>query len=241
VDVDVVFLSGSSSAEAVDIDNYTTQPVSFTDSDASGTTRNVTVTLSIDSNFEGDEIAVFQLQDNTTGSIIDPYVFNLTISDDDNPAVVINEILYDPAGDANRDGTVSTSDDEFVEFVNNSGSDLDISNWTLEDISSTRFTFPAGTVIPADMAFVVFDEAAAGTGFGGAYLYAAGTLSLNNSGDTITLKNASGTTIVNETYGGSESDESITRDPDMTGSFTSHTTADAGNDSSPFSPGTQID
>ena len=50
-------------------------------------------------------------------------------------AWVINEFLADPAsgsaGDANGDGTRSFSEDEFVEIVNDTGSDVDISGLTL--------------------------------------------------------------------------------------------------------------
>ncbi len=52
-------------------------------------------------------------------------------------AWVINEIHADPdgslAGDANGDGTRSSSQDEFVEIVNRTGSDVDVSGWTLAD------------------------------------------------------------------------------------------------------------
>lgn len=241
VSVDVAFLGSSSAADLSDIDNYSTKTVSFTSSDPSGATRNVTVTLTDDSNFEGDEIAVFQLQNNTNGAIIHPEELSLTIADNDAPDIVINEILYDPAGDANGDGTISTSDDEFVELVNNSSSDLDISNWTLSDGAGVKYTFPAGTVIPANSAFVVFADPAEGTNFGGAYLFSAGSLGLNNGGDDVILMDADNNTIANVTYSGSVNDESITRNPDLTGSFEAHTTADSGNDSSPFSPGTQVD
>src|SRR5262245_38769263 len=61
--------------------------------------------------------------------------------------VFINEILADPDGDANGDGVVSGTQDEFVELVNVSGSFLDISGWTLSDASGVRHTFPPGSVV----------------------------------------------------------------------------------------------
>ena len=60
---------------------------------------------------------------------------------------VINEIQADPDavnGDANGDGNPSTTQDEFVEIVNNTGGSVDISGWTLADLASTRHTFPPG-------------------------------------------------------------------------------------------------
>ena len=247
VDVDVAFLSASSTAVTGDIDSYTTTQVSFGSGDASGATQTVTVNLTGDSDFEGTETAVFQLQDNTEGSIISPDVLTLTINDDDAPDIVINEILYDPAGDADGVGGVNSSDDEFIEFVNNENSDIDISGWTVYDDPTLdlRHTFPSGTVIPANGALVLFadDNVSPVGGFGGAIVQSSNestTLSLNNGGDTVTLQDAAGNTVVSETYDGNESDESITRDPDITGGFVGHSGA-TGSGGALFSPGTQID
>ncbi len=52
------------------------------------------------------------------------------------PDIIINEFQADPDatnGDANGDGVVSTTQDEFVELYNNSGADLDVSGWTVAD------------------------------------------------------------------------------------------------------------
>ncbi|MDZ7714670.1 MAG: lamin tail domain-containing protein [Balneolaceae bacterium] len=246
VDVDVVFLSGSSTASAGDIDSYTTQTASFGSGAASGATETVTITLIDDTNFEGTERAVFRLQNNTAGSIVSPDVLTLTINDDDAPDIVINEILYDPNGDADGNGILDISDDEFIEFVNNESFDIDISGWTVYDdpILDLRHTFPSGTVIPANGALVLFGDDTVNPvgGFGGAVVQSSNesaTLSLNNGGDTITLQDAEGNTVVSETYSGTQSDESITRDPDITGSFTDHSGATGS--STDFSPGTKID
>ena len=64
----------------------------------------------------------------------------VTITDDEHYLITTliascNEVLADPdtsVGDANGDGSVSGSDDEFVELYNASGADLDISGYTLE-------------------------------------------------------------------------------------------------------------
>ncbi|MGH7606010.1 MAG: lamin tail domain-containing protein, partial [Gemmatimonadales bacterium] len=75
-------------------------------------------------------------------------------------ALVINEILADPAsgldGDANRDGARDSSDDKFVEIVNTSGEAVDLSGWTLSDKFSVRHSFPSGSVVGAGCAVVVF-------------------------------------------------------------------------------------
>lgn len=235
VDVEVLFLSNSSTvSNGNDIANYTTQTVSFSDQDSSGASKTVAIGLIEDEEFEGSEKAVFQLQNASAGTIIDPDVATLTIRDNDAPDIVINEILYDPTGAGDTNGG------KFVELVNNSDSEADISNWTLSDDSNTRYTFPAGTVIPAKKAFVVFENSAGGTGFGGAYLYSSGSLGLNQTGDRVILKDNRGNEVANVSYTGSESEESMTRNADITGSFEGHKSADSDN-SLPSSPGTKVD
>lgn len=165
-----------------------------------------------------------------------------TASDCPDP-IVINEILADPDatnGDANGDGVVDTADDEFVEIVNTSGADLDISGWTLADGFGVRHTFPANTIIPADCAIVVFGGGTPTGSFGNALVQIAGSLGLNNGGDTITINDGSKNYSV--TYGGDGGDnQSLTLDPDISGgSFVKHSVA-TGSGSALFSPGTQID
>ncbi len=109
-------------------------------------------------------------------------------------ALVVNEFLADPAGDlagdANGDGERDSSDDEFVEIVNDSDDDIDVSGWTLSDAVSVRHTFPDGTIISARCAIVVFGGGTPTGAFGGVFVQTAssGRLELNNGGDTITLQ-----------------------------------------------------
>lgn len=153
---------------------------------------------------------------------------------------VINEILADPAassadGDANGDGTRSSTQDEFVEIVNVSGSAVDISGFTLADGFSNRHVFPAGTVVGAGQAVVVFGGGTPTGDFGGAIVQTASTggLGLNNGGDTVNFSD--GTDTVSHAYAAEGSnDQSVTRDPDLTGSFVQHSTTTSG---LLFSPG----
>lgn len=161
-------------------------------------------------------------------------------------SAVINEINADPDatnGDANGDGTVDTTDDEFVELVNNTGAALDVSGWTLSDGVSVRHTFPADSVIPDQCAIVVFAGGTPTGAFGNALVQTAssGTLGLNNAGDTITLNDGS-IDRASYSYGGEGGDnQSLTRDPDVTGPepLVKHTLA-TGAAGALFSPGTQI-
>ncbi|MCA8959555.1 MAG: lamin tail domain-containing protein, partial [Planctomycetes bacterium] len=160
------------------------------------------------------------------------------------PNVVINEILADPdaaLGDANGDGTVSTTDDEFVEIFNASGADLDVGSWELHDLTGVRHVFPSGTLIAADCSVVIFAGGAPTGTFGDALVQVAstGALGLNNGGDTVRLFDASANLIAEVVYGAEGgNNQSITRSPDVTGTFVEHSTVGTG---ALFSPGTQLD
>ena len=159
---------------------------------------------------------------------------------------VINEFLADPAsdltGDANGDGTRSSSEDEFVEIVNNTGADADISGWTLSDGYSVRHVFPAGTIVHNEAAIVVFGGGTPTGDFGWSIVQTASTgqLGLNNGGDDIILND--GTSDISMVTYGSEGgyDQSLTRDPDVVGSFVKHSLA-TNSSGALFSPGTLID
>ncbi|MFQ5652268.1 MAG: choice-of-anchor D domain-containing protein [bacterium] len=158
--------------------------------------------------------------------------------------IVINEIHADPApgleGDANNDGVRSADNDEFVELVNSSASDIDISGWTLSDAQGVRHTFPNGTIVPGKCAIVVFGGGSPSGSFGGAIVQTTGSLGLNNTGDTVTL-NDGASEVASVTYGSeANADQSLTRDPDMSGSepLVQHTSA-SGAGGRLFSPGTK--
>jgi len=161
---------------------------------------------------------------------------------------VINEIHADPdgsiAGDANGDGTRSSSQDEFVEIVNRTGSDVDISGWTLADGFSVRHTFPAGSLVFDGCSVVVFGGGAPTGGFGNSLVQTAsgGSLGLNNGGDSVTLNDSVADESV-ASYGGEGGDnQSLTLDPDATGTppRVKHSLA-TGSAGALFSPGTRID
>jgi predicted extracellular nuclease len=161
--------------------------------------------------------------------------------------LVINEFLADPAtditGDANGDGTRSSSADEFVEIYNHSDNSQDISGWTLTDSSQVRHTFPANTIVPGRCSIVVFGGGSPTGAFGFSEVQTASTggVSFNNGGDTISLMSGP-TTVTSYTYDSSAgaANQSLTRDPIATGIFIEHDTATDANGAL-FSPGTNPD
>ncbi len=179
----------------------------------------------------------------------------------DNPALpdtstlIINEYLADPAGsnpgdlsgDANGDGVRDSADDEFVEIVNTGVLALNIGMFTISDAAQTRFVFPAGKIIPPGESAVVFGGGTPTGSFGNAaangLVFTAGSsgLSLNNGGDTITIKDSLAAVVTSLTFGSAEgsANQSITRSPDITGAFVPHSTA-SGSGGSLFSPGARV-
>jgi len=244
----VAFLGSSSSANPSDFTGgYAPQTISFSASDASGTTKHIELKLKDDGSFEGEEKAVFQLQNITTGTIVDPATTTLTIHDADAPDVVINEFLADPpsgsAGDANGDGSRDGHDDEFVEMVNNGSENIDLTGWQLSDNGggSIIYTFPSGTVLPAGRAIVVFGGGNPKGNFGGARVQTASGLSLKNSSGHVTLLDNNGNIIQDVSYDDKAAhNESMTRDPDITGNFVRHSNATDAKDAI-YSPGTRVD
>lgn len=105
--------------------------------------------------------------------------------------LIINEILADPGtndGDANNDGTINTSEDEFIELYNVGTQPLDISGYTMEDGYTTRHTFPAQTTIGSGEFFVLFGGGSVDNFNGNSQVSSTGGLGLNNGGDDVIIK-----------------------------------------------------
>ncbi len=155
-------------------------------------------------------------------------------------AILINEVLADPpavGGDANGDGVISATQDEFVELVNTGANSVSVSGWTLSDLVSVRHTFSASSTIPSLGFFVVFGGGSP-QGFSNVAVASTGTLSLNNAGDTVSLRDAQGQLIDSLAYGAEGGkDVSLTRVPDAVGSFVLHTIVNGHS----FSPGKSVD
>jgi hypothetical protein len=158
--------------------------------------------------------------------------------------LVINEILSDPdatTGDANGDGTVDTSQDEFVELYNTGTVTIDLTDYVIADGASDRHVFPAGTMLAPNTFITVFGGGTP-TGISGmSQVASTGVLGLNNGGDTVTIKNAGGVTVAEYTYGSEAgNNQSIGRNPDFTGAFVEHLTITPANPAQ-FSPGLEND
>lgn len=130
----------------------------------------------------------------------------------------ITEIYADPALDANNDGVVSSTGDEFIELYNSMDSVLDLSGWTVADATRTRHVFPEGSLLAAGETLVVFGGGSPSLSQGIWQTASTGTLSLNNGGDSVFLSDAGGMLIEQVDYGSIAGfDESIVRSPETSG------------------------
>lgn len=159
--------------------------------------------------------------------------------------VLINEILADPpsiGGDANRDGVISSTNDEFVELVNTSSNIVDLSGWWISDATKTRHVFPVDSLLNPESFFVVFGGGAPDLPGVQTQKSSTGALSLNNTVDTITLYDPTGTVVDQVVYGTEgDKDNSLTRLTDgMPTAFVLHSQHPL-SQSLKFSPGTTVD
>ena len=158
--------------------------------------------------------------------------------------------MYDPPsgldGDANGDGVRDPNDDEFVEFVNDTDSIMDLSGYKIYDATrlaagTPNHEFPESTLINPGQAVVVFGGGTPLGNFGGAQVFTASNqvLNLNNAGDMMTFTDSSGNMVIefDVTPLSGNPDESYTRDPDLSGDFVQHN----GVSGTLFSPGTKTD
>ncbi|WP_462249120.1 lamin tail domain-containing protein [Ekhidna sp.] len=199
------------------------------------------------------EVAISDLQFDAAGIHTLTVSGALTSDNSDNISIlesgslVLNEVHADPSnsgtdGDANGDGVGDFSDDEFFELVYTGSVDIDLSNWTMSDGSSERHVFAASTTITPNSALVVFGGGTPTGTFGGATVLTSstGSISLNNGGDDVIINAGGVTDILNVTYPSAGNNQSISLDPDLTGSFAEHSTiVEAGG--ALYSPGTKVD
>lgn len=115
-------------------------------------------------------------------------------------AVVINEIMADPASDwspTDGDDVYDSMDDEWIEIYNAGASPVDVTGWRLRDAvsdSSWRYGFE-GVIPPGEFVVVYGDEAYCWEDEHG---YSKNGLSMNNAGDTMTLVADDLSTVIDE-------------------------------------------
>lgn len=117
--------------------------------------------------------------------------------------LLINELLPNPAG--------SDSGAEWIEVVNVGSTEVALDGWSLGDaVNSARHVFDVGTTLSPGESLVVWDSGS----HPGDLVASTGLLSLNNSGDLITLSDGTGGLISAVSYPTATEGVSFNRDPD---------------------------
>jgi hypothetical protein len=210
------------------------------------TTKDVPVQIVADHGFDGDQTVNITL--NSPGFARNEIAVKV-VNVDAKPNIVLNEFLTsipgtmeeDLEGDANNDGVRNGSQDEFLEFVNNDSIDIDMSGWTISDDKGVRHVFPAGTILKSGRAIVIFAGGNPTGLFGGAIVQkaTAGNFGYGDTGDVIVLASG-GADVISYDYTATFPSvyQSVTRSPDVTGSYVLYNTVAAHGEL--FSPGTKI-
>ena len=176
--------------------------------------------------------------------------------------LAINEVLADDGDfDANGDGSTQDEDDEFIELVNTSFTTVDLGGVMVRDSNyaqiGPRHTFASPTHLKPGQAIVLFGGGSVenllveGTTFVVAENDDKGLnhgLSLNNTGEYISLVNDDSAVLVNFAYGDQDDtgsidsvdDASINRSPDIIGpDYQDHRLVEGS--TAAYSPGTRVD
>lgn len=174
------------------------------------------------------------------------------------PDLVINEVYANISGgfqnsalpedlpfhDTNNDGLADRDDDEFIEIVNAGSTEVDISGFEVFIGPSDQgpvHKFPAGTVLPAEEALVLFGGGDAQGNYGGSIIQYSSVSVLNlRTSENIWITRGTGEVtrilLTSETAGTATS---AVRNPDITGDFVALGTVAGG--VTPWSPGTKND
>ena len=173
----------------------------------------------------------------TSNDTVNP-ILNIPLSGSSSFQVVINEVLFNPAGtlDANRNGTTVEVEDEFIEIYNVGTNPVDITGWTLSDTSAaSAFAFPGGTSIAPGEFIVLFGDTTGATGFAGQIFSDPDGLIGNGLGgpEGVVLKTGGGDTVDSVFSPSPPIGKSLVRIPEGTGAFADHDSPNAIQKASP--------
>lgn len=140
--------------------------------------------------------------------------------------LVINEVLFDPApgNDVNQDGSYDPNDDEFIEIVNTGPLAVDLTGYQLADAGGDTYTFPSLILRPLE-AVVLFHGGNPPARLNDAEVLIS-DIGLNNDVETITFSDNTFNVIQTVSWASNSEaeDQSLNRDPDLTGNFAASST-----------------
>lgn len=225
LDVRVELQTGRSSAGRDDFLGPVSQSLRFQPGDENRSAGTVNFRLDDDEIYEGEEVAVFHLE--VPGGDADPVIaesdsLRLTITDNDRPGVVFNEIL---PGSERADGSGTA----FLELVNNEEEQVDLSGWSVETESGPAYRFSEGTMMPGGGGLVLLLAGELKRSPAGAFILRAPALELDAESDVVSLEDGEGLVIDRYNYREISPEVSRVRQPEGTGSFVIHSQAEGAN------------
>jgi len=186
-----VSVAQASSAAAGSDFNFSTQTVTF--AAATVDTQTIVITILDDPTPETIENIILELSNPDAGASIDPTRINYTIHITDNdtniPKIVITEIMYNPP---------STEVFEYIELYNNDTEHVHLAGFSFAQ--GIVYTFPSNAFLnPGEYLVVAVDSVLFEQEFGiPAFQWTSGAL--NNAGETLELRDASGNVVDIVTY-----------------------------------------
>ncbi|MFC7199347.1 lamin tail domain-containing protein [Halospeciosus flavus] len=111
----------------------------------------------------------------------------------DEAGLVVETVHADAAGSESEN-----LNDEYVVFRNAGNETLELGGWTVADAAGHRYRFPAGTTLAPDARLTL--HTGSGTNTETDVYWGAGDPVWNNAGDTVTVYNASGTSVLHYEY-----------------------------------------
>ena len=109
------------------------------------------------------------------------------------PPLEVAEINYDAAGNDNEN-----LDDEYVVLRNTGTEPLNVSGWAIADDGGHTYTFPDGAVVDPDTEVTL--RTGSGTDTATTYYWGESGAVWNNGGDVVTVRNATGSTVIRVAY-----------------------------------------
>ncbi len=139
---------------------------------------------------------VIQADGSGTAPLTDP---ETTTDSADEPTETGDTALDVVEINADADGDDAENlNDEYVTFENSGSEALDLSGWELADAADHTYTVPEGTVLDAGARITVYTGS--GTNTEAELYWGQSNPVWNNNGDTVILRDDSGTTVIEETY-----------------------------------------
>ena len=186
--VDVILNVAGTTASGAAVD-YSFTPSTLTFPASSSTNQTFMVTITDDAMIESAETIMLELTNPTNSAVLgSDSLYTITIIDNDAPPAIVRNLVITELN-YNSPGADSI---EFVEIYNNDTLTIDLAGYQLTN--GIFFTFPTHNLAPGQYVIVTQDSAWFQNFFGMA-TYNWTSNSLNNTGEAIVLRNASGDVV----------------------------------------------